>query len=47
MFKFVERLITAACALLVIETAHAVGYIRGARETAGIYREKTESEDHE
>lgn len=47
MINFIEKMVTAACCVFLIETAHALGYIRGARDTANIYKEKEESKDHE
>lgn len=45
MINFIEKLAIAACGVLIAETAHALGYIKGA--TAVLAAQEKESKDHE
>ena len=47
MIKFIEKVIMFAGAVLRLETAHAMGYLKGALTTTAYYKEKEESKDHE
>lgn len=46
MIRFIEKIVMAACGVLIIETAHAMGYIRGAAD-AITAKNIEESKDHE
>lgn len=45
MIKFLEKVVMFAGAVLRLETAHAVGYLKGALQTTVYYKEKEESLD--
>lgn len=45
MINFIEKMAIAACGVLIVETAHALGYIKGA--AAVLASQEKESKDHE